>query len=590
MRAGRSRCRNGGRRCRRRCGACSTASRSTAAATVPQSTGTGGRPSSRRPSACSAGTASRCWHSPPARPIIRSMPFQVTHARIASCATWWERTWTTSSRRCDATSIATASTGSRSAVAAAAPSRRVASIRRTHGSASPATRSSRPPAASRRFCPISAARCPTTTSPMCWACGRSGSRTPMPAARSTRRTSTCSRRSRARGWAPWQACSGTWANRALRDSAQRTPDAHLNSAEASPAPWLFKEILEVVPTLAGGDVVPAVVREILKHEFRLPDSLERKHALERSGRDHDPPFLLQDVGIHAAVGVERERILRARDVEVVELFVLLVGVAVVVVLLGGGEILLLAGRSARRADGLKVAVDEALHDIGALACDLAGGGASAIGQGRQRVAQIRHALDARLAFNAKQLADIEQGRIDLPRQQRPRPRRLAADGDPVDGILLHIVLAQPEHRVAMGDRADLRHGPLLAHEVVGLVDARTRDDHVAVVRIGDEDDLEVGTGLDRGEEAADALAGEIDAARGERLDAGETGAEPDELRAQALLPQEAAVKRIVPVDVFEGGRELAAELDLGRLLSRGGRRESSHTVAHSAEQDRRHRP
>jgi hypothetical protein len=142
----------------------------------------------------------------------------------------------------------------------------------------------------------------------------------------------------------------------------------------------------------------------------------------------------------------------------------------------------------------------------------------------------------------------------------------------------------------MGDRANLRHGPLLAGEVLWLVDARARDDHVTVVGIGDEDDLEVGAGLDRGEKAADALAGEIDAARGKRLDAGEAGAESDELRAQALLPQEAAVERIVPVDIFEGGRELATELDLGRLLSRGRRRKPSHADAHSAEQDRRHRP
>src|SRR5262245_15638771 len=366
MRAGRSRCRNGGRRCRRRCGACSTASRSTAAATVPRSTATGARPSSHRPSACSAGTASRCWPSPPARPTIRSTPFRVRHARTVSCATWWEPTWTTSFRRCAAISTATASTASRCAVAAAAPSRRAASIPRTRGSASPPARSSRPPAASRPSCPISAGRCPTTNSPTCWACGRSGSRTPMPAARSTRRTSTCSRRSRAKGWAPWLACSGIWANRALRDTIKRRVQ-------------LLQKILEVVPALAGGDVEPAVVRQILQHEFRLPDPFERKQALERSGRDHDPHVLLQDVRIHAAVGIERERVLRARDIEVVELLVLLVGVAVIVILLGGGEILLLAGRRARRADGVEVAVHETLHDVGALAFDLAGGGAGGIG-------------------------------------------------------------------------------------------------------------------------------------------------------------------------------------------------------------------
>ena len=53
----------------------------------------------------------------------------------------------------------------------------------------------RPPARRRRSCRTSAARCRTTSSPTISACRRSGSRIPTPRARSTRRTSTCWRRS-----------------------------------------------------------------------------------------------------------------------------------------------------------------------------------------------------------------------------------------------------------------------------------------------------------------------------------------------------------------------------------------------------------
>ena len=97
------------------------------------------------------------------------------------------------------------------------------SIPKTHGSASPPDRSSAPPARRRPSCPISAARSPTTASSTCWACGRSGSRTPMPDARSTRRMSTCSVRSRAKGSAPWPGCSGTSASPTVRRSSARAP-------------------------------------------------------------------------------------------------------------------------------------------------------------------------------------------------------------------------------------------------------------------------------------------------------------------------------------------------------------------------------
>jgi hypothetical protein len=68
MPAARSACRNGARRCRRRCGACSPASRSEAAETVRPSIATGAKWSSRRPSASSAGTALRCWRIFPGEP------------------------------------------------------------------------------------------------------------------------------------------------------------------------------------------------------------------------------------------------------------------------------------------------------------------------------------------------------------------------------------------------------------------------------------------------------------------------------------------------------------------------------------------
>ena len=62
--------------------------------------------------------------------------------------------------------------------------------------------------AGRRCCPTSAARCPTTSSPTRSACRRCGCRTPIPPARSTRPTSTCSRPSRARRCRSWPGCSG----------------------------------------------------------------------------------------------------------------------------------------------------------------------------------------------------------------------------------------------------------------------------------------------------------------------------------------------------------------------------------------------
>ena len=96
-------------------------------------------------------------------------------------------------------------------------SRRAGSIPTIHGSAGRRARSSGPPGARRPFSPTSADRCPTTASPTCSACARSGSRIPTPDARSTRPTSTCSRRSCARGCGiDGRACSGISASPAFR--------------------------------------------------------------------------------------------------------------------------------------------------------------------------------------------------------------------------------------------------------------------------------------------------------------------------------------------------------------------------------------
>ena len=99
--------------------------------------------------------------------------------------------------------------------------REPARSRGSMGRRSPPDRSSAPPARRRPSCPISAARCRTTASSTCWACRRSGSRTPMPGARSTRPMSTCLRRSCARDSAPWRDCSGTSASRVCRRLRRR---------------------------------------------------------------------------------------------------------------------------------------------------------------------------------------------------------------------------------------------------------------------------------------------------------------------------------------------------------------------------------
>ncbi len=118
--------------------------------------------------------------------------------------------------RCAATSTATASSKSRCAVASAEFSAPAGSTRMIRGSVSPLVRSSARPGARRPFFPISAARCPTTALPTCSACARSGSRTLMPDVRSTRRTSICLRRSRAKDWARWRDCFGILASPTVR--------------------------------------------------------------------------------------------------------------------------------------------------------------------------------------------------------------------------------------------------------------------------------------------------------------------------------------------------------------------------------------
>jgi len=138
---------------------------------------------------------------------------------------------TTSFQRYGATSTATVSPRLRCAAAAADFSRRVGLIPRTCGLCSPPARSSAPPAARRPFLPISVDRCPTTASPMCSACARSGSRTPMPDVRSTRLTSTCSRLSRAKGLGSWPDCSGIWARTTFRRRSLQTNSTRLRLRE-----------------------------------------------------------------------------------------------------------------------------------------------------------------------------------------------------------------------------------------------------------------------------------------------------------------------------------------------------------------------
>ena len=69
-------------------------------------------------------------------------------------------------------------------------------------------RSGRPPERRPPCCRISAARCRTTCSRRRWACRRSGCRIPIPAARSTRPTSTSCLTSPRRRSASWRGCSG----------------------------------------------------------------------------------------------------------------------------------------------------------------------------------------------------------------------------------------------------------------------------------------------------------------------------------------------------------------------------------------------
>ena len=81
---------------------------------------------------------------------------------------------------------------SRGARAIAPMDGRPVSTRTSVGALGAAHRSRRPPARRPPCCPISVDRCPTIASPMCSVCPRSGCRTPIRRARSTRRTSTCS--------------------------------------------------------------------------------------------------------------------------------------------------------------------------------------------------------------------------------------------------------------------------------------------------------------------------------------------------------------------------------------------------------------
>ena len=75
-----------------------------------------------------------------------------------------------------------------------------ASTRTTPGCNGSWLRCSAPPAGGPPCCPTLAARCPTTSSPTCWACVRYGCRTRTRAARSTRPMNTCPPRWCAKRW------------------------------------------------------------------------------------------------------------------------------------------------------------------------------------------------------------------------------------------------------------------------------------------------------------------------------------------------------------------------------------------------------
>ena len=97
----------------------------------------------------------------------------------------------------------------------------------------------------RLSCPISAARCRTISSPTFCISKRSGCRIPIRAVRSTRRTSTCWRRSRAKGLPSWPDCFGTWA--ILRRRIRRCD-----------GPWRPAWFLPTLQFLASGPVLEEI--------------------------------------------------------------------------------------------------------------------------------------------------------------------------------------------------------------------------------------------------------------------------------------------------------------------------------------------
>ena len=116
------------------------------------------------------------------------MRFPAMPAPSCSCASWSAPDTSRSSTPCARICMPTAFRWSRSAPPRASSPR--APISTVPGSNGRRTRSGRPPARRPRCCRISAARCRTMCSPKRWDCRRSGCRTPIPAARSMRRTST----------------------------------------------------------------------------------------------------------------------------------------------------------------------------------------------------------------------------------------------------------------------------------------------------------------------------------------------------------------------------------------------------------------
>src|SRR5438477_344820 len=197
----------GGRRgCPTRSAACLPTSRSSRRPTSRNSRTIGARTACRRLSGSTPGTRWRYWRY--RRAISASPPTLFPDKRVPCCnfALWSAPNSTPWSTVCGRICAPAAFRWSRSAGPRALSPR--APISTVHGSIGRRNRSGRPRAGGLRCCRISAARCPMTCSPIRSVCRRSGCRTPIPAVRSMRPTSTSCLTSPRKRSASWPACFG----------------------------------------------------------------------------------------------------------------------------------------------------------------------------------------------------------------------------------------------------------------------------------------------------------------------------------------------------------------------------------------------